>query len=595
MPGAQTSPDSLIRNAAEFRVAELRRLFLAALALVAILWFGTLNYRGLFIPDEGRYAEIPREMLASGDWITPRLDGLKYFEKPPLQYWATAASFALFGEHDWSARLWPALTGFLAALLLVFAGNRLGPPGAGWLAGTMLASSWGYLLAGQFLTLDMGVSAFLTLALCAFLLAQDRPRSEAARRNWMILAWAAMALAVLSKGLIGIVLPGLVLALYILLQRDWRLLGRLHWGPGLAVFGAIAAPWFVLVQLRNPEFFRFFFIHEHFERFATAEAHRAGPWWYFVPILLLGMMPWTAALPGALRRAWSAAGAKGGFDADRLLLVWAAVIFAFFSLSHSKLPGYVIPVMPALALLLARDATRGARLPLGALSAAALVLGAALAMLAPRLPSLPHAPALAALLGAYWRWLLAAGALLAVGAALTWRAQAARAPVLAVLVLGFAGLGSALTALDGLHRIEDNYSAQSFAERLVGKDRRLAPQDRVYSLRQFDSSLSFYLGSEMTLVGYRGELAPGIAADPHMYIASLPEFAERWVEEREAYAVMSPELYRTLSEQGLPMHLVLADGRRVLVSRSGTPPENLPRAGSLLLALAHHVAHRPRN
>jgi len=285
-----------------------------------VLWFGTLNYRGLFIPDEGRYAEIPREMLSSGDWVTPRLDGLKYFEKPPLQYWATAASFAAFGEHDWSARLWPALTGFLAALLLVFAGNRLGPPGAGWLAGTMLASSWGYLLSGQFLTLDMGVAAFLTLALCAFLLAQDRPQSEATRRNWMIVAWGAMALAVLSKGLIGIVLPGLVLALYVLVQRDWRLLGRMHWAPGLAVFGTIAVPWFVLVQLRNPEFFRFFFIHEHFERFATAEAHRAGPWWYFVPILLLGMMPWTAALPGALRRAWDGGRGKGEFDADRFVL-----------------------------------------------------------------------------------------------------------------------------------------------------------------------------------------------------------------------------------------------------------------------------------
>ena len=560
-----------------------------------MLWFGTLNYRGLFIPDEGRYAEIPREMLSSGDWVTPRLDGLKYFEKPPLQYWATAASFAAFGEHDWSARLWPALTGFLAALLLVFAGNRLGPPGAGWLAGTMLASSWGYLLSGQFLTLDMGVAAFLTLALCAFLLAQDRPQSEATRRNWMIVAWGAMALAVLSKGLIGIVLPGLVLALYVLVQRDWRLLGRMHWAPGLAVFGTIAVPWFVLVQLRNPEFFRFFFIHEHFERFATAEAHRAGPWWYFVPILLLGMMPWTAALPGALRRAWDGGRGKGEFDADRFVLIWAAAIFVVFSASHSKLPGYVIPVMPALALLLARDAARRARLPLAALSATALVLGVALALVSARLPSLAHAPELAALLGAYWHWPLAAGALLAAGAALAWGTRAARVPALAVLALAFAGLGSALTALDGLHRIEDNYSAQSFAERLVGKDRRLAPQERVYSLRQFDSSLSFYLGSQMTLVGYRGELGPGIAADPRRFIASLPEFSQRWSAEKEAYAVMSPELYRALTEQGLPMHLVLAEGRRVLVSRSGAPPGNLPKAGSLLLALARHVSHRPRD
>ena len=173
----------------------MKKTSYALLVAFALAWFACAGTRDLFNSDEARYAEIAREMVASGDWLTPHLNGYKYLEKPPLQYWATAASFALFGEHDWSARLWPALTGFLAALLIVFAGNRIGPPGAGWLAGIMLASSWGYLLAGQFLTLDMGVSAFLTLALCAFLLAQDRPRSEAARRNWMLLAWAAMALS----------------------------------------------------------------------------------------------------------------------------------------------------------------------------------------------------------------------------------------------------------------------------------------------------------------------------------------------------------------------------------------------------------------
>src|SRR3954447_15811124 len=187
-----------------------RFAFVAAIVALALAWSAGLEFRGLFQPDEGRYAEISREMLVSGDWITPRLNGLKYFEKPPLQYWATAASFALFGEDEWTARLWTAVTGFLGVLFLVFAGNRLGPPGAGSIAGLVLASSCAYFLSSQYLTLDMAVTFFMSAALLAFVLAHQG--APPVKRAWMLLAWAAMACAVLTKGLVGIVLPGMVLA-----------------------------------------------------------------------------------------------------------------------------------------------------------------------------------------------------------------------------------------------------------------------------------------------------------------------------------------------------------------------------------------------
>lgn len=329
-----------------------RRGLIAAVVLLAIVWFGGLEYRGLFQPDEGRYAEISREMLASGDWITPRLNGLKYFEKPPLQYWATATSFALFGEDEWTARLWTAVTGFLGLLFVVFAGNRVGPPSAGSIAGLVLASSCAYFLSSQYLTMDMGLTFFMSGALLAFLLAHEG--GPPVKRGWMLLAWGAMACAVLTKGLVGIVLPGMALAVYVLVQRDWRLLRELEWGRGLLLFSLLALPWFITVQLRNPEFFDFFVLHEHFARYTLPGHNRPGPWWYFAVVLLVGMMPWTPALAGVVRRSLSARGGSR-LEVDRLLLIWIGVVLVFFSFSRSKLPAYILPVLPALALLMGRD------------------------------------------------------------------------------------------------------------------------------------------------------------------------------------------------------------------------------------------------
>ena len=256
------------------------------LLIAIIIWCGNLEYRKLVLSDEGRYSEIPRYMAHSGDWITPRLNGIKYFEKPPLQYWATAAAYDLFGEHHWTARLWPALTGFLGVLLLFHAGARLFGTEAGLYAALVLGSSLLYSIAAHINTLDMGLTFFLGLALIGLLLALDARADAGTHRLWMHVAWAGSALAVLSKGLIGIVLPAAVIVLYMLVKRDFAWWRKLHLASGGLLFLAVCAPWFIAVSIANPEFPWFFFVHEHLQRYTSTIHQRYQPWYYFVPILL---------------------------------------------------------------------------------------------------------------------------------------------------------------------------------------------------------------------------------------------------------------------------------------------------------------------
>jgi phage shock protein PspC (stress-responsive transcriptional regulator) len=556
-----------------------RGAFVAAMVVLAVVWFAGLEYRGLFQPDEGRYAEISREMLVSGDWITPRLNGLKYFEKPPLQYWATAVSFALFGLDEWTARLWTAVTGFLGLAFLVFAGNRTGPPGAGNVAGLVLASSGAYFLSSQYLTLDMGLTFFMSAALLSFVLAHAS--GAPVKRHWMLLAWAAMACAVLTKGLVGIVLPGMVLAIYVVVQRDWRLLRELEWSGGLLVFTLLAAPWFILVQLRNPEFFDFFVLHEHFARYALPGHNRPGPWWYFTLVLLVGMMPWTAALAGVLRRSLSA-GNGSRLQVELLLLIWIGVMLVFFSLSKSKLPAYILPALPALALLIGRDVALRARIELKwpALSSAAAG-AAALAFALPHLMSLEQIAAEAI---AYLPWFLAGSITLVLCALAAWWLSERHA-ALAFLLLSFGSVAGLQLCLSGLHDVDENYSTEKFAEQFLGEGKDFAPERPFYSVGQFDPSLAFYLGRTLTLVSYRGELAPGIASEPDRFIPTVEEFKRRWMDAEQAYAAMRPEMYELLRDEHLPMHMLATDRRRMIVSRQAGEPPLLARPEGKVMAL----------
>ena len=220
-----------------------------------------------------------------------------------------------------------------------------------------LACSPYFMALGGIITLDMGLTLWMTATLFAFLAAERARDSPKAQRAWMLCAWAAMALAVLSKGLVGIIFAGAAVFFAIALRRNITVLSRLHLIPGLAVFLAIAAPWFVAVSVANEEFAQFFFIHEHFARFLTRAHRRVEPWWYFVPFFVLGFLPWMFALPPAIVRAWRDEAGKA-FQPLRISILWSASIFIFFSASGSKLPTYVLPAFPPLAVVLGRYLAR---------------------------------------------------------------------------------------------------------------------------------------------------------------------------------------------------------------------------------------------
>ena len=550
-----------------------------ALAIVAMS-FANLGSHSLFHPDEGRYGEIAREMAQSGDWVTPRLNGLKYFEKPPFQYWVTAAAFRAFGVHEWTARLWPAVAGLLSVVAIGMAGVALGGAPLGAFAAVALAGTLYHAAIAQIVTLDAGLGFFLALAFAALVIAQRAEAGAAERRGWMWTAWAAMAGAVLSKGLIGIVIPGGALVVYTAITRDVAVWRRLHIVSGAAIFLALAAPWFVLVSRANAEFARFFFIHEHFERFLTQEHQRVGPWYYFVPLAVVGILPWLLPLAAGLPRAWRAGAPNAlGFSWQRAALVWAGFAFVFFSASGSKLPTYILPIFAPLALvagalLLEMSAPLLARFAaIGACVAAALAIamfGGYDSWVAARGGS-AEADQPAAILLAFGPWIKAAMTVVAAGQLIAWTQfrRVARHP--AARFLGVAALALSMQAAVALsvagYEAFSATRSTSAMLRAAGSAEALVADAPFYQVEMYDQTAPFYLGRTTTLVAIRDELALGIDAEPAKQIPTTEAWVAQWNAIARGYAMMPPATFQRLAAEGVPMRELAHDSRRVLVSR----------------------------
>jgi 4-amino-4-deoxy-L-arabinose transferase-like glycosyltransferase len=539
------------------------RWLIVLCAVMTVVWFGNLDARKLIKTDEGRYAEIAREMLVSGDWVTPRSNDFKYFYKPPLQYWATATAFAAFGVNEWTARLWTALTGWLGILFCAYAAARLWGQSVGIAGGAILAGCFYWVAMGHVGALDMGLASFLSMAIFAFLLAQRDDATARSRHGWMIAAWAAMALAVLSKGLIGIVLPAGAIGFYILWHRDWSLIARIHWVSGLAVFLALTAPWFILVSMRNAEFVEFFFIREHFTRFLTKMHGRDAPWWTFIPILLAGTLPFTLGLWHAARD--GVRRAPGRFQPARLLIAWVGVVFVFFSLSSSKLPSYILPITPALAVLFAIALTRCSRRALAWQWLPIAAFGITVAIVAWFWPTFGTRTADVALLApAYARWVLFAGLTLAAGAAIALLIVRSGRRLAAIIGLAFAGLFSGQLLVTGHESFSPAHSSYHIAEQVK---RDITSDTALFLVETYDHTLPFYLGRTMQLVAYKDELASAIAWEPEKFIADYDAFERAWREAPKAVALMLPGKYDELTKRGLPMTVMARDSRRVIVKK----------------------------
>lgn len=505
------------------------------LLLLSLAWFGTLGVRPLYKADESRYAEISREMVASGDWVTPHLNGFRYFEKPPLQYWTTAALFRVLGEKDWVARLWTALAGFAGILLVWRAGNRLWGAPAGGYAAAVLAASPLYVVLGQVNALDMSLTFFLAVALVAFL------------RGRMLGFWAACAAATLSKGLVGIVLPGAAIFVFLLMKKDWKLIPRMRPVAGPLLFLAIAAPWFVAVSAANPEFLHFFFVQEHFQRFTT-EMHRRGePFWYFVPVLAAGIAPWAATFLRSL---------KPADDASLFLVIWSAVVFLFFSASGSKLGSYILPIFPAAALLVGRLLAR--EWPARLFFFQAVLVGAACALAAIALPLFDAYPS-------YAPWVAGAAALLAVAAGLAAYLARGERRGAAIVALAAGGLAATQIGLAAHVTIAERFSVEPMVASLAEPPPRDAP---VFAVNAYDHTMPWALKRTVTMVSVSEELGQPISWDPEGYIPDLASFARAWQAAPQAWAfVRTRELEVLRSQLGLAMQEAARGPVYVLVKK----------------------------
>jgi 4-amino-4-deoxy-L-arabinose transferase-like glycosyltransferase len=574
-----------------------RRFLWVLAALFTLAWFGVLDYRHLVASDEGRYGEIAREMYATGDWITPRYNGYKYFEKPPLQGWMTALAYTLFGVGEWQSRLWTGFTGYFAILATGFTAWKLvgGERGvvAGWISAILLASSPMWSVGGHFNTLDMGLSSILSCALFSLLLAQRDHISAKARRNWMWLCWAFMALAVLSKGLIGLVIPGMVLVVYTLTTWNWALWKRLHVFSGLVVFMLITAPWFILVSIKNPEFAHFFFIHEHWDRFTKDGHNRKGHPLYFVPLILVGFIPWLLQLVQGFISAWkerrgeAQVSAVTGFRPLWLAAVWAIMVFLFFSKSQSKLPGYIMPIFPAISLLAGVAMTNAfERMSVAGedrswkrqmVYMTLLVLAGFIAL--PYTYQLGKAPYEQLEYQEYTIWI--AVALVTALATMVYAWTAIRgfehkdpAHRLRQLMDGLLRTAIAFYVLVQIVGLGHDTHGRSIsgADLAVAARPYINNDTPVYSIRMLDHTFPFYIQHPTIMVDMQDELEFGINQEPDTWAPKVSDFAVRWQKDSAPVVVVPLQYLDEIAALKLPMAEVGRDTRRaVFVKPTHTP------------------------
>jgi 4-amino-4-deoxy-L-arabinose transferase-like glycosyltransferase len=547
----------------------------ALVTLLSLVYFYNLGGWGLIEPDEGRYSEIPREMIASGDWVTPRLNGVKYFEKPVMYYWMVASSFKAFGTSELSARIPCAASALLGAMGTYAMGASYGPSAA-FLGAFITGTGFLWFALAHITLTDMALGAFMTLSMVLIF------KGLTGSRPALWLGYAAMGLSVLTKGLIGIVLPGLVFLTWIALTRRWRLILKGISPVGILAFLGVAGPWFYRVIKANPDFAWFFFVHEHLLRYSTMVSNRYQPWWFFLAILPVALLPWTGTVLqgvvsalGELRYLRSDVSSRirdhetpSEAEEALFMLLWAAVILAFFSASRSKLIPYMVPAMPPLGLLGGIFLDRGlygrrygaVSLGFGITAVLMVLLGAALIVY----PSYQDRfdPQALRQLGAVVGSVTIACGVIPLGVALMRRSPVAIGCVAAIVFLLAMKQVFPLVA-----QARSPKALASMAQPLV------TPDSRVIIYKDYDQAIPFYLNRTVTLVQEGGdyrELTFGYRAERPSWFTDPKGLQEMWQAEA-CVMILRPEHLQEIQQLGLKYQVAGQDpayyGKMILVNR----------------------------
>ncbi len=540
-----------------------------------------MSDRALWSSDEGRYAEIPREMMQRGDYVSPHLNHVRYFEKPPLAYWLTAWAYHVAGINEAAARFWPALLGALGLCGTWFFARRWFGANVAFWSTFFLLTCIGYFLVGRYLVLDMPFTFFFAMGLFCFL-----QGFEEKKKRYLAAAYVCFGLATLIKGIVAIVLPGMIVFLYLTWTRQWG-----HWRQtgvfwGLPLFALVVVPWFALISRANSTFLEFFFVHEHFQRFLTHSAGRRGPLYYFFGIGMLFFFPWSlfALFTGRGLCSWKAP--QNAQDKKRLyLLISTASIFGFFTISRSKLPPYILPMLPPLAiltgtwvsgLLAGREASariqKSVPVLLG-IAFLALALGAIGLSLFLGLVDKPEKAYLEPFI-----WTLVA--LLVTGSGIA--ALLARRPkrlAHAFLTWGLTLLFAFPLIVLGMEKLDPLQSSKELSRLL---NRHLRPQDTLAIYGGFEdfSDLPFYTGRRIMIVGTNiGELSYGSRlGDNKSWFLSEDAFREHLRQARlrgeNVYCIAQENEYNELLEKGIQNLEVLhvTPKARILLQRAAGGP-----------------------
>ena len=507
---AAPAPSSRLRSAPAPSFFERTGAVAVLLLLLALpLLFWQLGAYGLIDVDEGRYAEVPREMLVLGDWVTPRLNFILFFDKPPLLYWGIALAYKIGGTSEWMARSIPALAALLGIGAAYGLGRRMFGPRAGFLGAFVLCTSLLWLVLARVVLTDMLVSSLVFCALALWWLALS-DASKKRRAGYLAAFWIALGLGMLAKGPVALVLCGGAIFVYLLLCRQWATLKIMGWSWGLPLLGLVAAPWFVAVALRNPEFNHDFWYAQNVARFlgsGVQRDHAHGPFYLFAFLPLIAF-PWTLYAPAALlasgKKLWPARTQTA--RAAVFLLSAIALVMLFFSASESKLVTYIAPVVPPYAILMGAALARWIGAPASrnwlltsaaALLALALTVGGLAAFIvAPRaLEALGVGPGLS---------LLAATAILAWGLALfyaLWKGQTSA-------LIAATGGGFAVCFLVGTTLLPPIAREITTKPLIAQIHNGLRPETQIITVG-FSQSLPFYTGKRMRVDGTPDELAPG--------------------------------------------------------------------------------------